>query len=229
MKIDHGSKRARIADLYLRSKSLKFGAFELAAHKTDPTLPLSPHYLHFPKEGQEGYELLEEMETLIAEVFYDMIMRLGLRFRRIGAVPKGAQGIAAKLAKMLEAAYPKVLLVFDKEDRDGDNYFLGPIEGEFKIANIMLGIEDHTSGGHNKRLFLECLERCDLLIADFLTVVDRMQGGVAFLASKGVTMHSIFTMEELLVYYVETNQLEEAKAVEVRKYIAANQLFTPAA
>lgn len=228
MKIELGSKRARLADLYLRSKSLKFGSFRLAAHLKNPDLPESPHYLHFPKEGDEGYELLEEMEFIIAELFFEMIATLGLNFRRIGAVPKGAQGCAEKLSNRLERAYPRCLIIFAKETRDGDNYFIGPVDGEHRAGDVVLGVEDHTSGGHNKKRFLECLDRADLKINDFMTVVDRMQGGEAFLASVGVRMRSIFTMEELLVYYLETNQIDEAKANEVRLYIKNNQLF-PAA
>lgn len=227
MKIEHGSDRARLADLYFESETVQFGDRLLAAHQSKPDLPPTPIYFHFPKEGEPNHEMVEEIEELAARIFFSMIREQGIDFRRIAAVPKGAQGIAAKLAKLFEYWYNDLLLVFDKEERNGQNFFFGPIKGEADPWDRVLGIEDHTSGGHNKSLFLECMTMAQLELIALLNVVDRQQGGVAFLKSFDVAVYSIFTIEELLVYYLEIKKITPEQAEKVRTYIANNQLWVP--
>lgn len=227
MRIEHGSDRAQLADLYRKSGTVQFGEKQLAAHQANPDLPPTPIYFHFPKEGEPNFEMVEEIEELAAKIFFSMIEEHGVNFRRIAAVPKGAQGIAAKLAKLLEYWYNDLLLVFDKEERNGQNFFFGPIKGEADPWDRVLGIEDHTSGGYNKGLFLDCMSMAQLGLVALFNIVDRQQGGVAFLKSFDVAVYSIFTIEELLVYYLETNQITLEQAEVVRAYIANNQLWVP--
>lgn len=220
-------KRAELADLYYESGSVQFGAFKLAAHKKDPTLPDSPIYLHYPKKGA-GVKLLPRIYVLVGAIAHEIVSDLGLGFKRIGAVPEGAKPLASDLAARFNA-WPNNLIEFGKDEVEGQNHFFWK-SGEYEPGDVMLAVEDHTSGGYNKGLFIAGANEIDLIINDFLTVVDREQGAASYLASIGVGFHSIFKLSELLEYYWLVKRcISLSKFGEISDYIATNQLWTPAA
>ncbi|HSX14743.1 MAG TPA: hypothetical protein VLE72_02425 [Candidatus Saccharimonadales bacterium] len=216
-------KQKELADLYFDSDTVKFGAFKLAAHEANPDLELSPIYLHYPKPGEAGTELLPRIYVLAAGLFSDLISEKGLEYDRMAAVPKGAQPVAEELAK-LEPDGENKLLEFGKEEADGRRVFVGPIKGDYQKGHVLMVVEDHTSGGYNKSLFKNAAEKAGLVVNDILTVVDRQQGAMEYLTSQGVGFHSIFTLDELLDHYVETKRIELEKAKMVRDYIKRNQI-----
>lgn len=218
------ARKQELADLYFDSGSVQFGAFRLTAHQADPTLPLSPLYLHYPKLGW-GIKRMPRLHELVGELFFEITENMGILFDRIGAVPKGAQPLAKNLAARF-VAQPDILVEFGKDLVGGQNHFF-PVKGSVVPGRVLLGVEDHTSGGHNKRLFKEGVEAAGMELKDFLTVVDREQGAAGYLSSIGVGFYRIFTIRELLAYYAQVGKITQARADECELYLAANQLWVP--
>ncbi len=218
-------RQGEIADLYYRSNSVKFGLFKLSAHLDNPNLPLSPYYLHYPKDPKEpGYELLPELYELIGQEFYEICesQTIPIRPKRIAGVPKGALPLADAHARMYED-YPNNLLIFTKLEEDGITTFLGP-EGQYEEGDKLLIGEDHTSGGRNKKLIRVAAMAAGLVVPDMLTVVDRQQGGVENMAREGVRLLSIFTMDTLLRFGAEAGHATRQQVEEALEYRAQNQL-----
>lgn len=215
------STREKIAELYYRSGSVQFGAFRLSVHLDNPDLPLSPYYLHYPKQGKPGSELLPELFNLIGQEFFTICETQDIRPKRIAGVPKGAAPLADAHAKHYED-YPNNLVRFTKVEESGKTIFLGP-EGEFIEGEELVIDEDHTSGGRNKRLIRAAAISGGLVVPNMLTVIDRQQGGVENMARDGVKLISIFTMDELLQIGAESGYATQQQVDEALEYRALNQ------
>ena len=215
--------REKIAELYYRSGSVQFGSFRLSAHLDNPDLPLSPYYLHYPKPGEDGSELLPELYSLVGQEFYDICESQSppIRPMRIAAVPKGAMPLADAHARLYDN-YPKNLLVFQKKLDTDKTVFIGPY-GEFVEGEELVIDDDHTSGGRNKRLIRAAALSSGLLVFNMLTVVERQQGGVENMAQEGVRLLSIFTMDELLRFGADTGFATQHQVDEALEYRALNQ------
>ncbi len=218
-----GENREKIAELYYRSGSIRFGAFRLSVHIDNPDLPLSPYYLHYPDSGEDGSELLPELYSLVGQEFYDICesQSTPIRPTRIAGVPKGAMPLADAHARLYEN-YPKNLLVFTKKQDKNKTEFLGPY-GEFVEGEELVIDEDHTSGGRNKKLIRAVALSGGLVVSNMLTVVDRQQGGVENMAKEGVRLLSIFTMDEILRIGAATGFVPHQQLDEALEYRALNQ------
>jgi orotate phosphoribosyltransferase len=218
-----GEIREKIADLYYRSNSVQFGAFKLSVHVDNPELPLSPYYLHYPKPGEQGSELLPELYDLVGQEFFNVCESQNppIRPKRLAGVPKGALPLADAHARQYEG-YPKNLIKFTKVEELGKTIFLGP-KGEFTETEELIIDDDHTSGGRNKRLIRAAAISGGLVVPNMLTVVDRQQGGVKNMAREGVRLLSIFTIDELLQFGAESGYATQLQVDDVKEYSTLNQ------
>lgn len=215
--------QTRIAELYYRSNSVRFGAFKLSVHLDNPDLPPSPYYLHYPKPGEQGSELLPELYNLVGQAFYILCEAQDppVRPQRIAGVPRGAVPLAEAHARHY-SNYPNNLLAFTKTERAKKTLFEGPT-GEYQKGEELVIDEDHTSGGRNKKLIRAAALTGGLAVNTMLTVVDRQQGGVENLARDGVTLLSVFTIEELLQFGADAGFASQQQVNEAQEYRAANQ------
>lgn len=220
-----GAAKNTLADFYITSGSVKFGQFKLAVHEAQPDLEPTPIYMHFPKTGELGYEILPKIYELVGELFADIINEKSLRFTKICAIPSGADPLASSTIKSLGLGEEPFLSFKKKIDTQGNRQFSGPVIGELNNDDVVLVLDDHTSGGYTKSLFIDYLNSRGAIVTDILTVVNRQQGATKFLSSKNVVLHEIFTISELLNYYVETNQINRQTADAVQKYINENQII----
>jgi len=217
-------RKEEIAELYYRTGSIKFGSFKLSIHKDHPELPDSPWYLHYPKEGEPGSELLPELHELVGAEFYDMAESQSppVRPKRIAGLPRGALDLADAFASHYDT-YPKNLVIFEKEQYgDGRTEFKNP-EGNFEVGDNLVACEDHISGGRNNRLFAKSARKCGFVVTKLFVVVDRQQGGVENMAAEGVELLSIFTADDLLNYGLGEGHITSATFKQVLKYRAENQ------
>lgn len=215
--------QCKLADLYLESGTVKFGAFKIAAHETQPDLPLTPLYMHYPKVGETGQELLPQIFTIIGQQFAGMIRTKNLEFTKLCAVPRGADPLAIQTAKALKVSDDSVI-AFDKEVIDGKRTFSGPASGEVSNSDTILVLDDHTSTGYSKALFINYLESLGATVLDVLTVVDRQQGATKYLNSRNVTMHSIITISALVEYYLSQGLVTQDQATAVSEYLVQTQV-----
>ncbi len=218
-----GETGEKIAELYYRSGSIRFGTFRLSAHLDNPDLPLSPYYLHYPELGEDGSELLPELYSLVGQEFYDLCESQNnpIKPDRIAGVPKGAMPLADAHARLYEN-YPKNLLTFEKKQDMNETQFLGPY-GEFIEGEELVIDEDHTSGGRNKKLIRTAALSGGLLVFNMLTVVDRQQGGVDNMAQEGIRLLSILTIDELLRFGAENGFVAQRQVDVILEYRSLNQ------
>lgn len=66
---------------------------------------------------------------------------------------------------------------------------------------------------------------CVFKITDAVVVMDREQGAVEMLASKGIRLHSIISLFKLLNVLLAAERIDDQTAKSVRKFILDNNTF----
>jgi orotate phosphoribosyltransferase len=215
--------KSEVAEEYYRSNTIQFGQFRLSVHNDNPDLPLSPWYLHYPKEGEPGTERLPHVYQLVGAAFFELCRAKGVAPNKIAGVPKGALPLANAHAQHYDG-FPNNLVTFGKvQHADGKTEFTGP-EGEWEEGDELVIDEDHTSGGRNKRLIRTAAMSKGFVVNHMLTVVDREQGGVQNMAEIGVGLHAIMTATELLSHGVHNGHIQQATMDEIIEYKNSQQL-----
>ena len=217
------NRKEKIAELYYRSESIKFGRFRLSVHRDHPELPLSPWYMHFPPEKEPGYALLPGLFSLIGQEFHDMAKSHKLRPTRIAGLPNGATGLGEAFARQYPKEFPDNWLRFSKAQLADDTTEFSAPEGLYLPGDDLLPCEDHVSAARNNLLFLKHVRGLGFVVTNLFVVVDRQQGAETNLAANGVVLHRIFTGDDMLDYGLGENHITQTVYDTVQEYRAANE------
>jgi uridine monophosphate synthetase len=185
-------KEALAADL-LKAGCIKFGAFTLKSGIQ------SPLYLDL-RLLISNPPILQQTARAYASVLDQ------LKFDRLAGLPYAALpiGTAVSLEMKRPLIYPR---------REVKEYGTkAAIEGEYKAGEIIAVIDDLATTGDTKIEAIQKLEAAGLRVRDIVVLIDREQGAKETLAAAGYTMHSVFTLRELLDLW------REAGAVTVEQY-----------
>jgi len=207
MHMSENSMSTLITNLY-DIGCVKFGQFKLKSGL------MSPIYIDL--------RLLVTHPTVLKQVGQVMAHKisqfsiLNSQFQRLAAIPYAGLpiGIAVSLETGLPLIYPR------KEAKDYGTAKL--IEGEYQAGETALLVDDLITKGTAKIESLKPLTDEGLIIKDVLVLIDREQGGTAELATRGVALHSVFTLSHMLRELVAAGKLDETKRAEVLAWVKAN-------
>ncbi|KAL1517805.1 hypothetical protein ABEB36_001528 [Hypothenemus hampei] len=133
-------------------------------------------------------------------------------------VPYTAVPIATALS--LETGLP--MLMRRKEVKDYGTKKL--IEGSYKCGDKCVIVEDLVTSGSSILETSRDLEKEGLKCADVLLLLDREQGGIDILKKRGITVHSVLTLTQLIQYLVEAGCVDEIMKDKLKEYLAQNQI-----
>lgn len=138
------------------------------------------------------------------------------QFDRLAALPYAGLpiGVAVSLETNKPLIYPR------KEAKDYGTAKL--IEGEYNAGETVLMVDDLITKGTAKLEALKPLTDAGLIVKDILVLIDREQGGAAELAQRGVALHAVFTLSQMLDELVAAGKLAPAQREEVLAWIKAN-------
>jgi len=204
------SERQRdFADALLGCGAVKFGAFRLKLHETQPDAPLSPIYLDlrvlqsFPDAMDAAVAALEEV-----------IETTGLHFTRYAGIPLAATALVAALSHVT-----RVPMITPREAKSHGT--ADTINGAFAPGEPVLAIDDVVSHAESKLEAIRVLEANGLVVRDVAVLVDREQGGPQQLAAAGYTLHAAVRLGQLLDHWRATGGIDEVMYARATEYLRA--------
>ncbi len=133
-----------------------------------------------------------------------------LAFDRMAALPYAALPIvtAIGLINNRPMIYPR------KEVKSHGTHAV--IEGEYSPGETAVVIDDLATTGASKFEAIERLEAVGLQVRDVVVLIDRQSGAREELSDRGLKMHSVFDLDELIEYWsgsgaISTEQIEQVR------------------
>jgi len=181
---------------------VKFGEFTLASGKTSPIYVDLRRVISFP-----------EVFRRVVAAYVDVVNNLP--FDHIAAVPYAALPAAAAVALQLgrPMLYPRKEV---KAHGTGQ-----AIEGAFEPGQTAVAIEDVVTSGGSISTAIQTMQDAGLKVQDVVVLVDREQGGQAALAEKGLRLHAILTISQILDTLRAEKCISDTMYAEVKRYLAA--------
>ena len=204
-------KQRAFADALLTSGAVKFGAFRLKLHETQPDAPLSPMYVDlrvlrsFPDALDAAVAALQEL-----------IETRGLVFTRYADVPMAATPLVAVLSHIT-----RIPMITPRETKTHGAG--GSINGAFTPGETVVVIDDVVTHAESKLEAIRTLEANGLVAHDVVVLVDREQGGPAAIAAAGYRLSAAVKISDLLAYWHETGGITENDYQRVSDYFAATK------
>lgn len=189
--------------------ALKFGNFKMKVGTSSPVYLDLRIIISYPT-------LLKAMSEYILEY----IKANNLKFDRVCGVPY----TALPLATVLSVSGELPMLIRRKEAKDYGTRKL--IEGKFEQNDTAIIIEDVVTTGSSIMDTVQDLKNEGVKVTDAVVVVDREQGGASNLEAKGVKMHSLMTLTQVIECLQEENRIKEDLVADIKQYLKNNQMDT---
>jgi uridine monophosphate synthetase len=190
--------------------AIKFGAFRLKLHETKPDAPLSPIYVDlrilrsFPKTMDTSSRVYQELTSR-------------LKFDVYADVPTAATPLVAVLS------YKTGIPMISPRKEEKTHGIKRQIDGVFKQGQVALLIDDLITQAESKLETISVLEENGLKVLDVVVLVDREQGGVQQLESRGYACHAAFKLKELLKLYLDLQKITSEKYEQVITYLEGDK------
>lgn len=166
----------------VRAKALKFGQFTLASGKQ------ASYYL----DGKQ-ITLDSQGARLVAEGILDL---LGPELpQAVGGMAIGADPITAAVVTMagVRGLALKGFLVRKEAKGHGTQRFVeGPVQAGDRVAIV----EDVVTTGGSSLQAIDRAEAVGLKVEQVIAIIDRLEGGAAAFAARGVPLHSLLTIRD---------------------------------
>ncbi|XP_006793795.1 uridine 5'-monophosphate synthase [Neolamprologus brichardi] len=157
----------------------------------------------------------------VANLIYKRVQEEGLQFDSVCGVPY----TALPLATIICSRHELPMLIRRKEAKDYGTKRL--VEGSFRQGDTCLIIEDTVTSGTSILETAEVLYKEGLKVTDAIVLMDREQGGVEMLASKGIKLHPIISISQLLRVLQAAERIDAQTAQSVLEFIRDNNTFRP--
>ncbi|MGD0612784.1 MAG: orotidine-5'-phosphate decarboxylase [Anaerolineales bacterium] len=194
---------AALADGLLEAGCVKFGSFTLKSGLK------SPIYLDLRQ--------LVTSPGLLARVAaaYRPILN-ALRFDRLAGLPYAALPIATAIS--LQGGYP---LIYPRKEAKAYGT-KAEIEGEYRPGETVVVIDDLATTGESKFEAIEKLGAAGLRVQDVVVLIDRQSGAKGVLEARGIRLHAVLTITEMLDHWEGTGRVDKEKIAATREFLKAN-------
>lgn len=179
---------------------IKFGTFTLKSGIESPfyvdlrPLSSSPQLLK---------TLANNLLDLVENVPYDLIC--------------GVPYAALPMGTTMSLASGTPLIIKRKENKGYGTKRM--VEGVYHDGQNCLLVEDVITSGQSLLETIEEIERESLEVTDIVVVLDRQQGGIEKLKTKGYTVHTLFTINEVIEILHRYHRLSDAEMVRVKNFL----------
>ncbi len=193
-------ERWDLADDLLSSGCVQFGDFKLKSGLR------SPIYLDLRR-------LISHPDLLHRAAQTYCLLLNELVFDRMAALPYAALPIvtAIGLINRRPMIYPR------KEVKSHGTQAV--VEGEYSPGETAVVIDDLATTGASKFEAIERLEAVGLQVRDVVVLIDRQGGARGELSDRGIKMHAIFELDELIEHWSGSGAISMEHAEQVRVFL----------
>jgi orotate phosphoribosyltransferase len=173
--------RARLIELF-RRRALKFGEFTLASGKK------AGYYL----DGKQ-ITLYSEGLRLVSEGLLELLA--GVEFQAIGGMSIGADPIIGGVLAAASAAGRELVGFLVRKEAKGhgtQRFIEGPVEPGMKVVVV----DDVVTTGGSSLLAIDRIQEFGCEVVQVTAIIDRMEGGAANFAARGLTLKSLLTIQD---------------------------------
>ena len=196
--------KERIARSFFDSGLLKFGEFTLKSGIK------SPFYIDLRK-AQSYPETFHAIIDAYAEMIEDLD-----NFILLAGVPEAATPLAAALGYKLNRSLVQPRKVVKEHGTKSS------VEGEFKTGDRVILVDDLVTKGDLKIEAIEQVEGAGLKVERLIVLVDREQGGVAFVKDRGYKLEAAFTISELMDMLLDLGKITKAEHKKIIDFVRNN-------
>lgn len=223
--------RARFAGHLFDIGAIKFigpknpDGFKLKIHETVPNAPMSPIYLNLrdannPKPGPlhpHDYEV-------IAGLMVDALGGLRIGLDGLAPLPRAGDPFGQALYALLSQTMPLEYVELVKTDFPDGTRKLTGLAGDVTLApgSLVLPVDDLITKAGTKVESIDVLAEAGYIVKHVIVLVDREQGGREELEKLGIKLISVFTLTELLDFYMASGRISKGLCIRVLTYIRAN-------
>ncbi|KFV72080.1 Uridine 5'-monophosphate synthase, partial [Struthio camelus australis] len=156
----------------------------------------------------------------VADLLFQTAKDAGLKFDSVCGVPY----TALPLATIICSTHQIPMLIRRKEAKDYGTKRL--VEGTINPGETCLIIEDVVTSGSSVLETVEVLQKEGIKVTDAIVLLDREQGGKARLEERGIRLHSVCTLSEMLEILQEQGKVAAEMVGKVKKFIQES-VFEP--
>ncbi|XP_034042687.1 uridine 5'-monophosphate synthase [Thalassophryne amazonica] len=156
----------------------------------------------------------------VSGLMYQRAQDEELKFDSVCGVPY----TALPLATIICATNELPMLIRRKEAKDYGTKKM--LEGSFSEGDTCLVIEDTVTSGSSILETADLLHKHGLQVTDAIVLIDREQGAVDMLASRGIKLHPVISMFKLLNVLQAAECIDAQTSQNVRKFILDNNKFS---
>ncbi len=186
----------------------------------------TPIFIDLRHRLYEDVALLEKLGEAIHRKIGEIAGNPPARPQQVLGIPDTATPLALAAAMAsLGSAVPLLYCQLRKRPAayPGGASGVSAFMGTFREDREITLIDDVMASGRSKLWAIEQLARDGIRVARILVVVDRQQGGDEILAGRGYEVHSLYTITEMLDYFVRTGKVDARTAGDALDYLRAKQ------
>lgn len=183
------------------------GYYEWKLHEQHPDLPLAPFYSNLRILQRYPYT-----KRLAVELYKEQVLKRS--FDLLAPVPQAATVLVSSIADKLQI--PMVTPRLDKKNHGKKDRVEG-LENTDRGRTVLL-IDDVATTGDSKLEVISLLEKEGVVVNDVLVAIDYEIVAYEDLGSKGYALHTIFTLDQMLNFYLKEGKLDRDKRDEILRW-----------